>query len=87
MEIEVQRFRKTAVIEAIQFTRENADAVRWWSRAQMIEKLDGSRSLLIPTLEGDHWANLGDWIIRGVAGEFYPCKPEIFEATYEAVDQ
>ena len=42
--------------------------------------------LIISTLEGLHWADPGDWIIRGVAGEFYPCKPEIFAATYEAVE-
>jgi hypothetical protein len=39
----------------------------------------------INTLEGDMFANEGEWIIRGVAGEFYPCKPEIFAETYEAV--
>ncbi len=39
----------------------------------------------IPTLEGDHYASVGDYIIRGVKGEFYPCKPDIFEQTYEAV--
>lgn len=44
---------------------------------------DGS-VLNIFTLEGVHRANVGDWIIRGVKGEFYPCKPDIFEATYEA---
>lgn len=43
--------------------------------------------LIIPTLEGDHTARPGDWIIRGVKGEFYPCKPDIFEATYEKVEQ
>jgi len=42
--------------------------------------------LLIPTLEGVMKANIGDWIIKGVKGEFYPCKPDIFEATYEKVD-
>ena len=41
--------------------------------------------LLIETLEGEMLADPGDWIIRGVKGEFYPCKPDIFEATYEAV--
>lgn len=40
----------------------------------------------IPTLEGTMLAAPGDWIIKGVAGEFYPCKPEIFEATYERVE-
>jgi hypothetical protein len=40
--------------------------------------------LHIPTLEGDMNASVGDYIIKGVQGEFYPCKPDIFEATYEA---
>ncbi len=40
----------------------------------------------ISTLEGDMIASPGDWIIRGVAGEFYPCKPDIFEQTYEQVE-
>ena len=42
-------------------------------------------TLAIHTLEGDMLAQPGDWIIRGVQGEFYPCKPDIFEATYEPV--
>lgn len=42
--------------------------------------------IAIKTLEGVMHARLGDWIIRGVEGEFYPCKPGIFDATYEAVD-
>lgn len=53
-----------------------------------------SRSILrsnpvkaIRTLEGWHEVTEGDWIIKGVAGEFYPCKPDIFEATYEKVEQ
>jgi len=41
----------------------------------------------IPTLEGTMTASPGDWIIQGVAGEFYPCKPDIFEATYEYYDE
>lgn len=40
----------------------------------------------IITLEGDHTCSVGDYVIKGIAGEFYPCKPEIFEATYEAVE-
>ncbi|WP_405137469.1 hypothetical protein [Nocardia sp. NBC_01388] len=43
--------------------------------------------LVIDTLEGPHRADIGDWIIRGVAGEFYPCKADIFDRTYEAVDE
>jgi hypothetical protein len=40
-----------------------------------------------PTLEGWHIVCPGDWIIRGIKGEYYPCKPDIFERTYEAVEQ
>ena len=45
----------------------------------------GTTTLAIHTLEGDMLANPGDWIIRGVQGEFYPCKPDIFDATYQNV--
>ena len=41
--------------------------------------------LIIPTLEGEHWAKDGDYIIKGIQDEFYPCKPDIFEKTYEEV--
>lgn len=43
-----------------------------------------SGNIIIPTLEGNHLCRVGDWIIKGVKGEFYPCKPDIFQATYEA---
>ena len=46
-----------------------------------IDPRDGR--LIISTLEGLHWADQGDWITRGIQGEFYPCNPDIFEATYE----
>ena len=42
--------------------------------------------LTIPTLEGNHTARHGDWIIKGVKGEFYPCKSDIFAATYEPAE-
>jgi len=44
-------------------------------------------NLLIPTLEGTLYAKEGDWIIRGVKGEIYPCKDDIFRATYEPVEE
>jgi len=46
-----------------------------------------ARTVIIPTLEGNHLAREGDWIIKGVKGEFYPCKPDIFEQTYEPVEE
>ena len=52
------------------------------------QPLDYTRGIMIiPTLEGDHTASRGDWIIRGVKGEFYPCKPDIFWRTYEPVEE
>ena len=47
----------------------------------------GMPILVIETLEGDMTARIGDWIIKGVKGEFYPCKPDIFETTYELVEE
>ena len=49
------------------------------------EKVKGG--LIIKTLEGEHIASIGDYIIKGVNGEFYPCKPDIFEKTYELVEE
>lgn len=46
---------------------------------------DRDGGLVIHTLEGDMLASPGDWIIKGVKGEFYPCKPDIFELTYDEV--
>ena len=47
---------------------------------------DGADHLVIKTLEGDHHVSWGDYIIQGVQGELYPCKPDIFEQTYEKVE-
>ena len=49
-------------------------------------KLIIAEGLKIPTLEGEMTASIGDYIIKGVHGEFYPCKPDIFEETYEKVE-
>jgi hypothetical protein len=53
----------------------------------MAQQDPGPAFMLIETLEGVMRAEVGDWIIRGVKGEFYPCKPDIFAATYEPVDE
>ena len=75
--------KKPVVIEARQWTGANAVDLLDWVGGDV--RQDGA-SIIIPTLEGDHEASLGDWIIRGVAGEHYPCKPDIFEATYEPAE-
>lgn len=53
----------------------------------LVMRDDESRMpIIIHTLEGDMRAELNDWIIRGIKGEYYPCKPDIFAATYERAD-
>lgn len=82
--------KKPIVIEAMQFTDETKDRVRnWMGTAAWTDWSDDQKPkpiIKISTLEGTMTARFGDWIIKGVAGEFYPCKPDIFEATYEAVE-
>lgn len=76
------KFRKKPVV---------IDAVQYDGTLVSVESLEGlecsqsltSDTIQIETLEGAMTANPGDWIIKGVKGEFYPCKPDIFEATYE----
>ena len=81
------KFRKKPVV---------IEAVQWDGNLSTIEPLLAKSTvteisqdfiepdLIIPTLEGEMRAQVGDWIILGVAGELYPCKPDIFDATYEA---
>lgn len=78
--------KKQVVIEAEQFTEKNKDRVLSFVCCnKAVDFEDGSLVLRIQTLEGVMTARIDDWIIRGVKGEFYPCKPDIFEATYEKV--
>jgi len=82
------RFRKKPiVIEAIQWTGNNFDEVNKLMKYTCIDENPNGEEIVIVTLEGDMKANIGDWIIKGVKGEFYPCKPDIFEETYEEVDE
>lgn len=83
------KFRKRpVVIEAEQLTESNLERLEVWCGGSIKgTKLPISKRCIdIQTLEGEMRANIGDWIIKGVKGEFYPCKPDIFEATYERVD-
>ena len=84
--------KKPVVIDAIQLPPKgdyNLDDFHAWCEEVGFEEFESGRdeTLIIPTLEGDHTAQPGDWIIKGVAGEFYPCKPDIFAATYEKVEE
>ena len=89
------RFRKKPVeIEAMHFNGldDYLKIVEWmkasgdtWALANEVRY--STPIMLLQTLEGTMAASPGDWIIRGIKGEFYPCKPDIFEETYEKVDE
>jgi hypothetical protein len=83
--------KKPVVIEARQLTNEPDEArilAEWcgghWSPDSDPDGSNEMQFIVISTIEGKMLASPGDWIIKGVAGEFYPCKPDIFDATYEA---
>jgi hypothetical protein len=81
--------KKPVVIEARQLVRHEAECIAKWCDGQWLslygrgDNGEDISHVLIPTLEGAMRAEIGDWIIKGVKGEFYPCKPDIFAATYE----
>ncbi len=81
------KFRKKPVeIEAWRFSggmKSASDITQLDSSMEILSGEDGEVFIIINTLEGRMTANPGDWIIKGVKGEFYPCKPDIFAATYD----
>lgn len=93
------KFRKKPIeIEAVQFTGDNEKEIAEFMHLSITAlqmsvdaalRSDGdyreNKHIYIPTLEGTMIANCGDWIIKGVKGEFYPCKPYMFDETYERV--
>mgnify|MGYP006871975532 CR=1 FL=1 len=85
--------KKPVVIDAVKWdeTRSTLNVLESMGMVKMgfewhLDTPDHVKNLSIRTLEGSMQASKGDWIIRGVKGEFYPCKPDIFEATYEAAE-
>ena len=78
--------KKPAVVEAIQFDGMNYSAcARFMGYPNPFHTDMGNQIIFIETLEGEMAAHEGDYIIRGVKGEYYPCKPDIFRQTYELV--
>ncbi len=92
--MEIQKYRKKPVtIEAVQWTGKNPSEITTFCNADGIVAVfhkavrdNYPERLVLQTLEGPMFASVGDYIIKGVNGEFYPCKPEIFEKTYEVVE-
>jgi len=89
--------KKPVVIEALQYNNINKEEIEAFVGKELASEIEletayiagqGApiRSLTIETLEGNHKAMPSDFIIKGVKGEFYPCKPDIFESTYEKVE-
>lgn len=91
--------KKPVVIEAMQWTGTNEQAIRDFVGNQMLQVsrpptrfehdhnlTDDMINIFIPTLEDEMRADRYDYIIKGIKGEFYPCKPDIFHSTYEPVE-
>jgi hypothetical protein len=89
--------KKPVIIEAIQLTKENFEEVETFIKESFLNRHYNNEvdylkkinpiGIFIKTLEGNHLANIGDFIIKGVKGEFYPCKTDIFALTYEESKQ
>lgn len=82
--------KKPVIIEAIRWEGNdlNLEEIAIWCDESWADEsqLGKEGNIVIPTLEGRMEARVGDWIIKGVNGEFYPCKPDIFEKTYDKVE-
>lgn len=78
--------KKPVVIDAVQWNSRNLSEIQLSLGIEEVQQELCSDQLVIPTLEGNMIANPGDYIIKGIKGEFYPCKPDIFEATYEPIN-
>lgn len=87
----INKYRtKSCEIEAIEFTRQNYNDVVGFTdnkaKDLIIERcINGKAYCKIETLEGDMVATEGDFIIKGLRGEFYPCKPDVFNKKYEVI--
>ena len=80
--------KKPVVVEAVRWDGDVMTVEPLFSKStqEIVEQSLSDPALEIPTLEGTMRAEIGDWIILGIQGELYPCKPDIFAATYEPVD-
>ena len=79
--------KKPVVIEAVKWTGDNYKEICEFVGKELNSSIIDNTALIIETLEGNHIASKEDFIIKGIQGEFYPCKPDIFLETYEEVDE
>lgn len=86
VEIEAICFTGTNIEDVKNFTNDNCE-VEIYDAGYKANATAPVAKITIHTLEGDMVANVNDYIIKGIKGEFYPCKPDIFEATYEKVEE
>lgn len=88
----MQKYRKKpVVVEAVKLSKANAAEVTQWCGGLEVEEVDPYSEAVfvgvnIPTLEGTMRASEGDYVIKGTQGEFYPCKPDAFDGTFELVN-
>ena len=85
----MQKFvKKPVVVEAIQYNGINITEVESFlvSKLPTVWSSVEDTQLIIPTLEGDMKVSKGDYIIKGIKGEFYPCKPDVFKSTYNVIE-
>jgi hypothetical protein len=77
--------KKPVVVEALQYDGFHTGQLNEFCGDKIVEPIGGKP--FIRTLEGDMSITKGDYVIKGINGEFYPCKPDIFEKTYESVEE
>src|SRR5690242_6544144 len=82
------KFRKRSIeVEAMQFDGTNGRQIRNWAGKESVcQSHYEPKRIIIRTLEGHLYAQIGDWVIKGIAGEIYPCKQNIFEQTYDKIE-
>lgn len=78
--IKMKYKKKPVIVEAFKYGFDSIPD--WFSKSNMVKEVN-ENFCIIHTLEGDHKGNRGDYIIQGVKGELYPCKPDIFHQSYE----
>jgi len=77
--------KKPVVIEAVQYLTDNHEEVCAFIGDFPHRHIQQDETIIISTLEGEHITRHGDYVIKGIAGEFYPCKPDIFKYSYEEI--